>query len=73
MDEDEDEGDDVFENAMQCTYTKNVQDEDEDESLEWSGVDVHVNVNVNVDDDVGDQLMRRMDTKLLYVLLSGGG
>ena len=37
----------------------------------WSGVDE--NVNVDTDDDEGDQLMRRMDTKLLYVLLSGGG
>ena len=38
----------------------------------WSGVDENVNVNVYRDDE-GDQLMRRMDTKLLYVLLSGGG
>ena len=37
----------------------------------WSGVDE--NENVDTDDDEGDQLMRRMDTKLLYVLLSGGG
>ena len=38
-----------------------------------SGVDENVNVDVDTDDDKGDQLMRRMDTKLLYVLLSGGG
>ena len=37
----------------------------------WSGVDE--NENVDTDDDEGDQLMRRMDTKLLYVMLSGGG
>ena len=38
-----------------------------------SGVDENVDVDVYTDDDEGDQLMRRMDTKLLYVLLSGGG
>ena len=37
----------------------------------WSGVDE--NENVDTDDDEGDQLMRRLDTKLLYVMLSGGG